>query len=281
MYSLPPPDRDGVKDFDSIVGIRNTDARAKLKRVRIGVLEAYTEYIKLSGNGELLEPLALDSESAHELRANFGLLDRGRSHSNIRDEILGIAYLDLCPYCSVATVESLDHSLPSSAYPEFSVLAQNIVPSCGRCNRVKSNVCYKTAGISLAHPYFVEYPVNPILFANVVVEQQSVTWDFYLQNNDDIDDDMFASIENLFSTLNLADLYGKHSTLEIMAMVDYIHNLFQTQGAVGLRQLLQGMADSTYRKQGANYWKTVLLRSLAESREFCNGGYVQLRTLNT
>ena len=89
------------------------------------------------------------------------------------------------------------------------MLAQNIVPSCDRCNRIKGSTCFKTSGKELVHPYFVEFPNNPILFASVVVEDQSVTWKFYLQNNADIDDVTFTSIENLFSLLSLADLYGE------------------------------------------------------------------------
>ena len=128
MYSLSPPDREGLVDFDSIVARREANAKLILEKVHGDIAEAYCEYIAVLGNGASLEPLSLGELAAQELKANFRLLERGRSHGDIRDEILSIAQWDLCPYCSVTMVDSLDHVLPTSSYPEFSVLAQNLVP---------------------------------------------------------------------------------------------------------------------------------------------------------
>ena len=281
MYSLSPPSRDGLIDFESILAQRNSKARVLLESMYGKIARAYCDYNRLSGNGVLIEPLLFNSQETHVLKTNFASLGRGRSHSHIRDEILSSAYLDLCPYCSVATVESLDHYLPQSVYPEFAVLAQNIVPSCSRCNRIKDNTCFNTSGKNLAHLYYVEIPRDPILHACVAIEKQSVTWKYYLENNGTIDDAIFQSIENLFTILSLADLYGQHSAIEMIPMVEYLDELFQRGGAVWLREYLQAMAKSARIRQGANYWKTALLKSLAESKEFCDGGYQQLRSVRS
>ena len=281
MYSLFPPDREGLVDFDSIVARREANAKLILEKVHGDIAEAYCEYIAVLGNGASLEPLSLGEVAAQELKANFRLLDRGRSHGDIRDEILSIAQWDLCPYCSVTMVDSLDHVLPTTSYPEFAVLAQNLVPACTRCNRMKGDVCFKKSGKNLVHPYFVEFPYNPILFASVVVEKKAVTWRFYLQSHGDIDDATFECIKNLFTILNLADLYTQYSTVEIMERWENLDTMYKTGGAAALQGYLEREANSVQKIQGENYWKTVILRSLAQSNVFCNGGYQHLRRTHT
>ena len=54
---------------------------------------------------------------------------------------------DLCPYCSLDTSYQLDHFLPKSVHPEFSLYAPNLLPICGRCNQIKSNTIVDDAGM--------------------------------------------------------------------------------------------------------------------------------------
>ena len=157
MYSMAPPTRNGIEDFDGIVAHRNSDARTLLNENRANIENAYGDYLTCSGNGILLEPINIDDRVAEALKTNFRLLDKGRSHSSIRDEILGSARFDACPYCNATTVDSLDHALPRTVYPEFSVLAQNLVPACGQCNRKKGEECFKKSGVNLDASLFRAY----------------------------------------------------------------------------------------------------------------------------
>jgi len=132
MYSLEPPTRDGIEDFDSIVAARrNAAAVALLNGNRGDIATAYGAYVAQSGNGTLLHPIDMGGDVAEELKANFRLLDKGSSHSFLRDEVLSSARFDACPYCNFTSVDTIDHALPRAVYPEYSVLVQNLVPSCG------------------------------------------------------------------------------------------------------------------------------------------------------
>ncbi|MEH8019839.1 hypothetical protein [Rheinheimera metallidurans] len=52
----------------------------------------------------------------------------------VYDAILNSAQ-DKCPFCGgIGTPRNLDHFLPKSHYPQFSVLPSNLVPSCRDCN---------------------------------------------------------------------------------------------------------------------------------------------------
>ena len=117
MYSLAPPQRDGIQDFDSIVARRSGIARTLLIQNRSDIAQAYCNYLTQSGNGAFLDPINVANEVAEVLKSNFPLLDKGRSHDFMRDEILGSARFDICPYCNTMIVDSIDHALPTAVYP--------------------------------------------------------------------------------------------------------------------------------------------------------------------
>ncbi len=276
MYSLSPPMRNGTDDFDGIVARRKRTVWMLLKQVRDDVAHAYGDYLAHSGNGALLDPIKLDQATACELKRNFRHLDKGGSHEAIRNEILSSSRFDACPYCNYSTVDSLDHALPSAVYPEFAVLAQNLVPACTTCNRKKGEACLKSSGENLMHPYFAHIPDDPFLFARVDVDKQGVTWEFYVSKNASIDDSEFESIENLFLLLELADLYHDMSAGDIIDRVWHLDKLHEVGGTARVKEYLQLEAESARKSRGENYWKTAILRALAGSRAFCSGGYKKL-----
>ncbi|MYM29299.1 HNH endonuclease [Duganella sp. CY15W] len=60
-----------------------------------------------------------------------------------------------CPFCGgIGKPRNLDHFLPKSRFPQFSVLPQNLVPSCRDCNMEgKAEEFAKTASDLIIHPY--------------------------------------------------------------------------------------------------------------------------------
>jgi hypothetical protein len=61
-----------------------------------------------------------------------------------------------CPMCGSSVTGALDHFLPKEAFPEFSVMAANLVPACTSCNSSVKGRTYKGASPAewLIHPYF-------------------------------------------------------------------------------------------------------------------------------
>ena len=279
MYSLVPPTRSGLKDFDSIVSQRHGNARELLIHNRERIAAAYDVYLNRFGNGALLCPINIAGDLAEALKSNVDSFKIGRSHRCLRDKILSSARFDACPYCNITTVESLDHVLPRAVYPEFTVLAQNLVPACFNCNQKKGDNCSQKTDLNLMHPYFVHIPDAPILFAVVAVEAREISWKFYLQQNGDIDHDQFESIKNMFDLLDLANRYFQASVGEIIDRTGHLDELHQAGGATEIRSYFQKEADSARRSRGENYWKTAILRALADSDDFCDGGHRRLGPL--
>lgn len=275
MYSLTPPTRDHIADFDNITA-RRPSVASLLAEQRPAVVTAYKNYLAQSGKGSSLHPISVTAVGADALRNNFDALDRGRSHAYMRDEILASAPSDYCPYCNISPVDTIDHALPKSVYPEFSVLAPNLVPACSACNRDKSDVCHQTSGYDLMHPYYVSIPDEPILFAEVTVHSQAIAWRFYLRNDVAISQLEFMSIQNLFIHLDLADRFYRQSAGDILDRAGHFDELHKSAGADALRDYLSKEADSSRKSRGNNYWKTAILRALADNDPFCDGGYKNL-----
>ena len=276
MQSLPSPGRDAEADYDSIASRRAPRSRTILRNLRSRVFSSYRDFIAYEGNGSLLNPLSLKEVAKSELLANYRLLERGRSHEHIRDDILSRASLGLCIYCSVSPVESIDHLLPQSIYPEFTVFADNLVPACGRCNRKKGRECAHTTGRNMMNPYFFVMPKHAMLFARVRVEQSSVTCDFYLRRHRNLCTHAFSCIDNLFQVLELDQLYSMYSVLEMSDRAGHMDAQYRAGGPSTLKRYLRSEWRSAKRRRGPNYWKAVILRTLARSSEFCSGGYRRL-----
>ena len=275
MYSLTPPTRDGLADYDNIAAKRRTGANLLLEQ-RPAIVTAYANYLAEFGKGSLLHPIPVSPEIAKALEDNFDALKKGRSHESVRDEILDSTPSDSCPYCNMSDVDTIDHALPKSVYPEFSILALNLIPACGACNLRKGQSCHVKSGYDLMHPYFVCIPDEPILFAEVMVDVEAVTWRFYLQNNAAMGDAEFGSIEKLFNLLDLARRYSRYSVGEIGDRAGHFDELHSRGGADTLRSYLEKEAASSRESRGNNYWKTALLHGLADNDPFCDGGYKKL-----
>ncbi|MEA9728408.1 hypothetical protein VDF12_16155 [Xanthomonas campestris pv. raphani] len=70
------------------------------------------------------------------------------------DKILLSPPYKKCPYCSLGQATTLDHYLPKSRFPQFSVAVANLVPSCKDCQSKKGRDYAVNKGTQTLHPYF-------------------------------------------------------------------------------------------------------------------------------
>lgn len=59
-----------------------------------------------------------------------------------------------CPMCGSSSVGTVEHYLPKSPFPEFSIFSFNLLPSCGPCNSKRGSKHNNTAKHKLLHPIF-------------------------------------------------------------------------------------------------------------------------------
>lgn len=113
--------------------------------------QAYVDYTAAKGNAWKLKALVTVPSIADELYDLYDAKSQTNDFLTQRDALVGA-----CPMCGSDSTSDLDHLVPRKSFPEFSVFSQNLVPTCGYCNRgVKKQIVKgATASEYFLHPYF-------------------------------------------------------------------------------------------------------------------------------
>jgi len=189
-----------------------------------------------------------------------------KRHSGIRmyyDEILSIS--EKCPYCEIGMVSTIDHYMPKSEYPEYSITIPNLIPSCKECNINKGNEIIDKKEKMFIHPYFEE--IDNASWLIVKVESGNpIKIDYYIDKN--IDKILYDRLNNQFDTLKLKNLYCFNALNELNERDNLLKDYFITQGGAALSNHLNETSKSiTFKK---NLWKHVLYRDLSLNDWFYN-----------
>lgn len=104
----------------------------------------------------------------------------------------------VCPYCGFGEISEIDHFLPKSIYPEFSVFYFNLVPSCHICNSKKGNkknICI--------HPYLENIKdIDKMLWAEFKLKNGSLIFYYHKQKN------IPFIVENHVDTFDILNRYS-------------------------------------------------------------------------
>lgn len=116
-------------------------------------VEAEENYKRSHGDPWSLTPAQFSKEEQEKLYALYDTRRRGGPIERIRWQETGYS---TCAVCGSAGGRSLDHALPRSVYPEFSITRENLVPACTICNSDQKGTTYKgnQYGQRLIHPYY-------------------------------------------------------------------------------------------------------------------------------
>jgi len=181
-----------------------------------------------------------------------------------------------CPFCGVSEAGTLDHYLPKESYPEFSVLAWNLVPSCAKCNtRKRTLIVDDGTDVRLfLHPYFDDIPNQLFLAVRVRLRQDALLLKFYVRQPAGMSLACYSQLRSHFNQLDLADRYRKLSLIELRGRHGgFVRFYGQEDGAERVAAELLAEANDYEAAHGPNFWRVVLYRALATHDEFCNGGF--------
>ena len=259
--------------FDDIVHFK-TDlvARTVLLGLRIDINNRYTHYIDRFS----AEDLITITDSVYE-KNHSQLLSCYKSEGNtlvqlkktIRD-LQDVGLRGTCQYCGVGKPNSMDHYLPISDYPEFSVLGINLIPCCKECNEKKKSF-WKTNTRGIINFYLDVIPNSQFLFGTVHFTQNIPCIKYEIRNDNNIIDlDFFEIIKKHFSRLELIKLYDEESTDELDEIIRLLSIYISNPEPISLKAKLLEDATELQVKFGTNYWRAIMRVSLAKSDEFLN-----------
>lgn len=171
-----------------------------------------------------------------------------------------------CQYCTINTINTLDHVMPKEDYPAFVIHPKNLIPACGQCNSYKSTKWMTNGFFEFLNPYLHHLPLEQFLFANIKYVNGTFEVNFYLNNsNQFISAYLFAVIQNHFRNLHLLKRYKEVSHKFISQFNNTIQGAITTQS---LQDALISARKTIQLNQallGYNYYENVL------ALELCNG----------
>ena len=166
---------------------------------------------------------------------------------------------NVCPYCQLDKVGTLDHILPKTPFPEYSSMPWNLIPCCSTCNSKKDDVWLDAGNKRCFINFYIDdIPAVQYFFANVSVVNDSINVGFELRFPLGYDSIMKARIENHYTKLGLIKRYLENSDDVITELEETI-----STSAPGLTEaeIIKSIIDKCNKEQtrmGVNYWQAVL-----------------------
>lgn len=186
------------------------------------------------------------------------------------DKVRASSLNNICPFCGVKTVKAVDHYLPKSLYPIFSVVPINLLPSCSDCNKLKDDYIPTLHDEELLNPYFDDLSHEIWLKCRVV--NPFPKYEFYVDAPANWNVQLINRVENHLKVLDLKELFALQCVSEYSGSLLYFKNTFNKKGEIGLREFLFGMYESNADDM-KNHWKTAFYKGLFENSDFCQGRF--------
>lgn len=251
MYSLPRP-KITVSEVLNAISARTSARSEIIASVTAALVADELDHSKIVATGDFhlfrAKPLPAGILSSHLIDlyddrfAKVGSSGR-KFYNKIRAATSAASY-GRCPYCALSSADTVDHHLPKSVFPLLSITPANLVPSCGRCNRLFREQAPASRAECKPYPYD-PLPKGRWLQAKLVnPDGELPAFSFEIVPPASWEADVASQMRNMFSTLQLAELYGPES------------------GRVGVKAMRE-VADMSAEERKANfvnqfeYWASV------------------------
>lgn len=189
----------------------------------------------------------------------------------IYDRIISIPAHRRCPFCGIGTVNTLDHYLPKTWFPIFSVTPNNLVPSCQWCQGEKLESYPKTEEEQLIHPYF-DTEFGDQWLAAKVIEGSPAAFHFFADPPAGWDEAKKTRADNHLFILNLPELFASNAGSRLAEIRGNLATLHAAGGEAAVRSYLDE-AKVSAELDDTNSWAAAMYRAAVGSAWFCNGGF--------
>lgn len=179
-------------------------------------------------------------------------------------------YQATCQYCTVNSVNSLDHFVPKDLFPEFSVHPSNLVPSCTECNSKKLVRWLNNNQHLFLNLYIDLLPNKQYLFVELnVISLNKVDVNFKVDNPNNIPVQLYTIITSHYTELDLFQRFKDKSSDIIIELTNSIQS--SLSNGVSLPMIQQIILDTCSRDKqhkGYNYYQIILKEALIQSSDY-------------
>lgn len=285
MRPLPPPTDHDAQPFSAgdvfetcVSMVKNLALRARLLAVRSDVETEAADYDAKAAGAQLYRKQRHDhvrAVSGDEMVKVYTLrmvpkTSKGRP---TYDRIMLAPAHKRCPLCGIGTVNTLDHYLPKTHFPVYSVTPNNLVPACTWCQVEKAEYYAGTEGSQLLHPYFDDMD-DEVWLAAEVVAGDPAGFRYFSSPPDHWTPLAKARVATHLKILNLPVLFSSNAGSRLSEISARLTNLHQIEdGADAVRAYLCEELASIEADQ-KNSWAAAMYRAAVGSDWFCNGGFL-------
>ena len=276
MWSVVYPALDAGETFQRCIkGCGGDEIQNNLMTFEDQVNAAAMNYVERAMDNRLYEIKNEIDRSIDKMRLNsvyeYGMRNKHSPGRAIYDKLMSLPDDDRCPFCDHWDVSSLDHILPKSKYPIFSVVPANLVAICTNCNQRKGDTSPTSQDDGVLHPYFDDIDGCQWLHA-CVIEGDTASVEFYVKQIEDWSHALNARIVNQFQMLELNELYSAQAAREMSIIQTNLQEHFENGGASFVKKELHIQWRSCESVR-LNSWRTACYMALKESDWYCSIGY--------
>lgn len=172
----------------------------------------------------------------------------------------------ICPLCGQRKLSTLDHYLPKTKYPTYSITPFNLVASCYDCNKVKKSKVIELREDETIHPYYDDFN-DEVWIKATIIEEFPIGFEFKVFKPDSWNDEKIKRAENHFSTFRLNELYSCHASEIFAPYKIQLKKLFNRRGEEAVQEDLKDRIES-YREIRLNSWEAAVYSALLNCEWF-------------
>ncbi|MEG0360529.1 MAG: HNH endonuclease [Longicatena sp.] len=152
---------------------------------------------------------------------------------------------EICLYCGVRDVETLDHFLSKGQYPNYSVLPENLVPCCSKCNTLKGD--YDISAIKkedyFLHPYHDDLNKIKWLNGDIKFIKNELLFDFYIDSTH-ITNEQEQRLQKMFDIIEIRELYANKASRKLKREIKFLRNLYLNKGEKELKEMFSNKYEN-------------------------------------
>jgi len=286
MRAIKKPELDVKFVYSTCVsGIQNGDLRSRLSDIDAYIVELSDDYDDKAKNSSLYTIPEINCEDSDLVVGNVNKKELKDLYSQqmavlkkparrIYDELLNSAPNGKCPFCGFGHASTLDHYLPKSKFPCFSVLPVNLVPACRDCNSgAKKTKTASRAEDQVLHPYYDHrsFISEQWLFSNVI-ETSPVSIIFFVKPPESWDQISQQRVLTHFIDFGLSKRFSVEAAEELSTLKMLLSFFYKSNNAEAVREYLKEKFVSEFNTH-RNSWKTAMYQGLSQSDWYCDGGF--------
>lgn len=170
--------------------------------------------------------------------------------------------LNTCQNCTINEVDTMDHILGQTEFPEFAVHPKNLFPCCSFCNRKKSDQYVNEEGSQL----FLNLFLDDLPRSQYLHVEFADNWlpRFRLEQPEGVANDFFNLIENHYEKLDLLARFSDNSNV----IISNLRSTIRVFGGREVKNKIEELCLDLEPFLGYNHRQVVIYRALGLSEEF-------------